>query len=532
MDDADFRSGESETYFAKPGRATQEQLADQMRRSLGDPCVKAVLEAVNGFVLILNENRQILAANQELLDALNREDPGCIAGLRVGEAFNCLHFTDGTDGCGTSRHCRTCGAVLAILAAQASGRPAEGECRLSTLRDGKLGAFDLKVRATPLEIDGCNLTAFVLHDISALKRREVLEQIFLHDFLNAIGGISGWCEHLKNTDQGTAAHEIVALAESLKEEVVTQRTLLAAERGELVVNRREFELPALLAKLQLIFGRHPIAQGKVLSVRPLPGRTQLVSDEVLIIRVLVNMLKNAFEATRPGGVVQLWFEWRDDAPTFVVQNAGVMPEHVQARLFERSFSTCSSEGRGIGTYSMKLYGERYLEGRLWFASDEANGTSFFFSLPLQKAPEAVPIAAPAPAASQAHRVLLVDDDEALLRLGKLLLTQLGYATTTCRSGVEALDTFKAAPNSFDAVVTDWSMPGMSGKDLVQQISAVRSDIPVLVCTGLGKAEISNLALAVIHGCINKPFTFEELDDSLRQAISGAAPRNSVPSTIG
>jgi CheY-like chemotaxis protein len=529
MSDADFRPGEGETYFAQPGRATQQQLADQMSRSLGDPCVKIVLEAVNGFVLILNGNRQILAANQELLDALNRQDPGCIAGLRVGEAFNCLHFTEGTDGCGTSTHCRTCGAVLAVLAAQAGGLPAEDECRLSMVREGKLAAVDLKVRATPLEIGGCRLTAFVLHDISALKRREVLEQIFLHDFLNAIGGISGWCELLNQADQSTAAREIAALAESLKEEVVTQRTLLAAERGELVVNRREFDAAALVAKLQLIFKRHPIAQGKTLSIRPLPSPTLLLSDEVLVLRVLVNMLKNAFEATDPGGVVQLWFEWSDDAPTFAVQNAGVLPDYVQARLFERSFSTRSPEGRGIGTYSMKLFGERYLEGRVWFASDDADGTRFFFSLPLLKPPEVVP---GGHLAASTHNVLLVDDDEALLRLGKLLLTRLGYATTACRSGTEALAIFKAAPNSFDAVITDWTMPGMSGQDLVQQLAALRGDLPILVCTGMGDAAIDELALAPIHGRINKPFTFQELDDSLRQAISGAAPPTPFPSLIG
>jgi hypothetical protein len=195
-----------------------------------------VLEAVTGFVLILNKNRQILAANREFLDSLERSEPGCLIGLRPGEALNCIHFTEGADGCGTSKHCRSCGSMLAILAAQVNGQPAEGECRLSHYREGKLEAMDLKVRATPLNIRGCDLTAFVFHDISALKRREVLEQIFLHDFLNTIGGIAGWSELLKEGDQYTAAREISALAESLKEDVITQRTLLAAERGELIAS--------------------------------------------------------------------------------------------------------------------------------------------------------------------------------------------------------------------------------------------------------------------------------------------------------
>jgi signal transduction histidine kinase len=526
MDRDDPGSRLDKTHFAPAGRTSVEQLIDQMRRCLDDPCIKVVLEAVNGFVLILNENRQIIGANQELLDALGRHDPECVVGLRPGEAFNCVHFTEGTDGCGTSEHCKTCGAVLAILAAQSGGHPAEDQCRLSMYRDGNLQAFDLRVRATPLEINGCALTAFVLHDISALKRREVLEQVFLHDFLNAIGGIAGWSELLRQGDERTAAREITALAESLKEEVITQRTLLDAERGELVVELQEFDVTELIAKLKLTFARHPIAQGKELSILALPSRTQIVSDQVLLMRVLVNMVKNAFEATQSGGVVQLWFEWRNDAPTFVVQNAGVMPQYVQARLFERSFSTRSQEGRGIGTYSMKLYGERYLGGTVSFTSDEEGGTRFFVSLPLQRPSEVVPRGhvPQVPQAVNAYSVLLVEDNEPLLRLGKFLLARLGYVPTAFRSGIEALEVFRAAPNSFDAVITDWIMPKMGGGEFVQRLLEVRSDIPILVCTGMGETAVRD---SRIHGCIGKPFTFRELAESLRQAISNAASRKSV-----
>jgi CheY-like chemotaxis protein len=523
MDEASG-SGHDQTDFAKPGRATLEQLTAQMSQSLDDPCIKVVLEAVTGFVMILNENRQILAANRELLEALERHDSGCIVGLRPGEAFNCVHFTEGTDGCGTSKHCRTCGAVLAILAAQMSGVPTTGECRLALYRDGKLEAGDFRVRVTPLTIGGCTLTAFVLHDISALKRREVLEQVFLHDFLNALGGIVGWTELMKDADQHTAAREIAALAESLKEEVVAQRTLLAAERGELVANCREFDVTELMATVELIFGRHPSASGKMLSIALLPGKTQIVSDRVLLLRVLVNALKNAFEASAVGDTVRLWFEWREDTPTFVVQNAGVMPEDVQARVFERSFSTRSEEGRGIGTYGMKLFGERYLGGKISFTSDQDNGTRFFVFLPSWKPSERIPGGSSnvlTPHTANGKHVLLVDDDEALLRLGELLLVRLGYRVTGCRSGAAALAAFGDAPDSFDAVITDWAMPQMSGEELAQRLSEVRPEIPILVCTGMGESAVPNPAGLKIHSVLGKPFTFQSLAEALDRAISGA-----------
>jgi hypothetical protein len=510
------------THFAKPGRATLGQLVDQMRQSLDDPCVKVVLEAVDGYVMILNESRQILAANHELLDALSRGDSGCAIGLRPGELLNCIHFGEGTDGCGTSQHCRTCGAVLAILAAQSGGTPAEGECRLSRLRDGKLEAVDLRVRATPLAVGGHNLIAFVLHDISAQKRREVLEQTFFHDFLNTLGGIMGWSQMMKEADHETAAREITALAESLKDEIVSQRTLVAAERGELVVNWQHLDVQELVTKLQLIFSRHPTAHGKLLSILPVPAGTRLVSDPVLLLRVLVNALKNAFEATAEGGSVQLRFELANGAPAFVIQNAGVIPDHVQARLFERSFSTRAQEGRGIGTYSMKLFGERYLGGAVSFTSDAEHGTRFFVSLPAREASGHVGSGGGAmqtPRSAAGKSVLFVDDNEALLRLGKLLLTQLGYRTTACLSGIDALAAFRAAPGSFDAVITDWTMPQMSGAELVERLSALRPGMPILVCTGMGDAAIAHPAAAGIRGVLGKPFTFKELAASLERAMA-------------
>jgi CheY-like chemotaxis protein len=286
----------------------------------------------------------------------------------------------------------------------------------------------------------------------------------------------------------------------------------------------------LAAKLELIFTHHAIARGKVLSIRRLPSRTQIVSDEVLLMRVLVNMLKNAFEATEPNGRVELWFEWRGQAPTFVVRNAGIMSEYVQARLFERSFTTRSREGRGIGTYSMKLYGERYLGGTVSFSSDEKNGTHFFISLPLHESPDHVqggnaPLRAPG--AESALRVLLADDDEALLRLGELILTRVGYSTTACRSGIEALEIFRDAPQSFDAVITDYTMPTMSGIALARHLAQIRRDIPVLLCTGIGETAITNLDDVGIDGCIAKPFTFQEFAESLKQVISGVASRKST-----
>ena len=112
----------------------------------------------------------------------------------------------------------------------------------------------------------------------------------------------------------------------------------------------------------------------------------IITDRQLLRRVLGNMLKNALEATLPHGTVTLSCMDGGDAMTFCVHNPGVMPPEVQLQIFQRSFSTKGESGRGIGTYSMKLFGERYLGGTIDFVSNQEEGTTFHLRLPKNRKP--------------------------------------------------------------------------------------------------------------------------------------------------
>jgi signal transduction histidine kinase/ActR/RegA family two-component response regulator len=503
------------TFFAEPGRVGDRELAVQVEQALADPCVQVVLEAVQGYLLILNRQRQVLAGNRELLDALERDDPGCVIGLRPGEALNCAHFTEGPDGCGTAPHCRACGAVLAILASQESGTRSSGECRLSALENGKLVARDFRVTCTPLAVGGNALTALVLTDISSEKRREALERTFLHDFLNSLGGIEGWSRLLSESDPETAAREILALAETLKEGIVSHRTLLLAEKGDLVVEKRVCDAADVLAQLRAVFETHAARNGRRFEIAPVPEGAVLTTEPGLLLRVLVNMVKNAFEAIEPGAAVRVWFEWREGRPGFVVHNPGVIAADVQPHLFERSFSTKGNTGRGLGTYSMKLYGERYLGGSVSYASEPDTGTSFRILLPAEPGPTAAPQApqppAPAKAAAPARRVLLVEDDEPLGRLASIFLKRLGLEVVLCGDGVEAEDIFRRSPEAFTAVITDARMPRMGGMQLGRRLLEMRPGLPVYLCTGALDQELNQAARDVgFRGVIAKPYSIQSL----------------------
>lgn len=372
-----------ETEFAPPGRLSGEQLDSEVASCLENPVARVVLEAVESYALILNEQRQILAANAALLAALALEDPRCFQGLRPGEILDCVHVAEGPDGCGTSRACGRCGAVLAILAAQKEGQPVEGECLLSSHSDGKWNAREFQVRATPLKIGGHTFLVLVMRDISAQKRREVLEQLFLHDLMNTLQGLRGWTELLQMSPSNplAAAQQIVNISDHLTEEVMSQRILLRAERGELNAAIREIPLPEFLKELEGALQNHHGSADRSLEIKPVAPGHRIHSDPALLHRILLNMAVNAFEATPPGGRVRLATTHEDGGCQFTIHNPGHIPEDVASRIFLRSFSTKNSVGRGLGTYSMKLLGENILGGKVGFTTSAEAGTSFFFFLP-------------------------------------------------------------------------------------------------------------------------------------------------------
>ena len=111
-----------------------------------------------------------------------------------------------------------------------------------------------------------------------------------------------------------------------------------------------------------------------------------MTDARLLARVLGNMVKNALEATPSGGVVTVRCTNPVGQVAFSVHNESVMPEEVRLQVFHRSFSTKARAGRGIGTYSMKLFGEHYLGGSVEFASRDGEGTTFTITLPRLMSP--------------------------------------------------------------------------------------------------------------------------------------------------
>jgi signal transduction histidine kinase len=358
-------------------RSTADELARDVRAAVASPVLAALLDAVDTALVVLGDRREIVAHNGKALDAATAAQ---VVGIRLGEAIGCVNATP--NGCATSHDCETCGALGSILRSQEQARPVESEC-LIRRDDG--AALELRVRATPVELSGATFTAVSLRDISAEKRRDAYEQIFFHDVLNTVAGLRGWSMRLRRTsdpEKALAAGErIDVLSKRIEREIQDHRTMVLAERGSLVADRTSVRIAALFAELEAVFASNACAEERLLELLPGPEGARLETDPALLLRVLVNMTRNALEAVPEGGRVRVSCEREPGALRLTVWNDGVIPPPVQARIFQRSFSTKAARGRGLGTYSMKLLGERHLGGEVDFLSTVEDGTSFWITLP-------------------------------------------------------------------------------------------------------------------------------------------------------
>lgn len=376
-----------ETEFAPAGRASTKDLQRQIAHFGERGLLREVLDAMPVAAMILNAQRQIVYGNAPLLRVSGVQELREIVGLRPGETLYCVHAFESKGGCGTTRFCSECGAVRAIQSSL-MGNLAVEECSIARRQHDVVEALDLRVWATPLTLAGEEFVIFAVMDIGHERRRQALEHIFFHDVLNTAAVLQGASE-LILTEDATPQRELLELiyaaALQLVQEIQAQRDLLAAENGALAVNPQPVETTALLQQLLETYSRHPVAEGRALHIAPQAAPVSFFSDATLLGRVLGNMIKNALEASNPGESVTLSCERMGAAVCFTVHNPGYMPEPVQLQVFQRSFSTKGS-GRGLGTYSMRLLSECYLQGAVTFKSSPEEGTTFIATYPLRLEP--------------------------------------------------------------------------------------------------------------------------------------------------
>jgi hypothetical protein len=373
-----------DTQFAPAERDDMNRIIEIYELVSSEPIFKALMDKLEQNILILNDKRQTVFVNNAILKNYSVPKPEDILGLRPGEIFKCTNST-AEGGCGTAAFCKDCGAVNAILATQIEGDERIDECVITSV-DGE--TYELQISSKPFEFRGVRYTLFSLCDIGRKKRMKVLEQIFFHDVLNIAGGIHSMLQLIMDDNMLEDDAEkdklnklLVSTSEQLINELSAHKTLKAAEMNELITAKSKVMSEDLLNRVIATAENLKSAYGKIIYLDIACDNFEMEIDETLLLRVLLNMITNALEASEVGDKITVSAKLSDSIAVFSVHNRQVIPESNRHLIFRKSFTT-KKHGSGLGTHSIKLLTERYLKGRVDFTTDEKSGTVFRAHIPL------------------------------------------------------------------------------------------------------------------------------------------------------
>lgn len=250
----------------------------------------------------------------------------------------------------------------------------------------------------------------------------------------------------------------------------------------------------------------------------------VLADPTQMHQVLLNLCANAAYAMRQtGGVLEIRLEAVEVTESFAtlhpplypgphlrltVRDTGQgMPPEVMERIFEPFFTTKpAGEGTGMGLSVVHGIIAKH-EGVITVESTPGQGTTFTIYLPRLDGTTAHEASTEGTLPLGRECILFVDDEGTLAQLGRQMLTQLGYTVVTRTSSVEALEAFRAAPHHFDLVITDQTMPNMTGEQLAKELLHLRPDIPIILCTGFSHTLTEERARELgIQAFLLKPFT--------------------------
>jgi PAS domain S-box-containing protein len=266
-----------------------------------------------------------------------------------------------------------------------------------------------------------------------------------------------------------------------------------------------------------------------------PSTPMVVADGNELHQIAMNLATNAIYAMKElGGVLAVGVAPVSVDAEFAAKHEGMrpgpyarlriadsgagIPPDILSRIFEPFFTTKpKGEGTGLGLWVIhQIVGS--LAGAIDVESKPGEGTRFDVYVPASAA-EVVPVSKPGKAASRTHRILLVEDEERLARLGQRVLESAGFEVTMYTSAVQALDDFRADPARFDLIMTDNTMPQMTGLQFIEKALLARPDIPVLMVSGIGETmSLDELRTHGVTQLLPKPYQAEELRAMARSLL--------------
>jgi len=392
------------------------------------------------------------------------------------------------------------------------------------------------------EIDGRNL---------AEKERAALEQKLLqaqkmeslgnfaggiaHDFNNILTSVLGYTEMtLEMAGEDSPLYSPLQMIYSSSEraaELVSQ-ILSFARKSE---RKKEPVRPDLVLMEVLKFVRSSVPS-TIEVHHHIRSKSSIWGNGIHLYQVFLNLLTNAIHAMHTEGgrldirmddIVCRPLKDEQSMPVsdkvieieFSDTGTGIQPEYLDS-IFEPYFTTKETgEGTGLGLAVVHGIVESF-GGTIEVSSTPGQGTSFLIHFPVVELSMEQENRIQKEQLNGKERILLVDDDTAIADVGRILLTSLGYRVTTETDSRQALELFRKNPENFDLVVTDMMMPGMTGEKLDQELRRLRSDIPVIICSGYG-LKSSHSGSEQYKSYLNKPYSRNAIAAEIRRLLKRA-----------
>ncbi len=405
-------------------------------------------------------------------------------------------------------------------------------------RDGR--RVPVQVSASTFRLGGRQVVQGIFRDVSRirhaqeqLRQAQKLEAIgtlaggIAHDFNNLLTPILGYAElasirlpedHPVRQDLA----EIRAAAGRAKE--LVRQILTFSRRG--AAEPRPLLLQPLI-KESVKFLRASLPASIDIQVEIDPDCGPVFADPTEMQQVLLNLCTNAYQAMQhSGGVVEIHLSrvTEDQGHTWVcltVCDTGTgIPAEVRHRIFDPYFSTKpQGEGTGLGLAMVHGVVTGY-GGRIEVRSEPGMGTAISVCLPENREEVTTAVAAADGAPRGSGRILLVDDDERVADVFARMLDGLGYQVTVRLAAASALEAFAASPQDFDLVLTDYTLPEMTGVDLARRLRERRPEIPILLCSGRGSEALGREAeRAGVRAVLAKPVGRRQLAEAVAAALS-------------
>lgn len=390
-------------------------------------------------------------------------------------------------------------------------------------------------------------------DVTYTKKLE--EQLMRSQKLEAIGTLAGGITH----DFNNILFPLIGYTEMLKEDVPSENplTVYIDEILQAALRARDLVKQILSFSRQGDQGMSPIRLQPIVKEAlkllraSIPttidiqqeidyGCGKVNADPTQIHQMVMNLATNAYHAMeKTGGTLTVGLKQvhldvdrvifpglppGEYALLVVADTGSGIETGAMDRIFDPYFTTKDKEkGTGLGLSVVQGI-VKSCNGDIRAYSDPGMGTQMQVYLPVIRETGDPEIAYEAhPIKGGTERILLVDDEVSIIRMAQETLARLGYRVTTQPGGVEAFETFNANPDSFDLVVTDMTMPNMTGLELYRKIKQIRPNIPVIICTGFSDQIDDEKSRALgIDALISKPLIKREIAETIRKAIDKPA----------